>query len=331
MEGFHLTGEANLAAGFTPMGALLKAIIVNSGKDMSGSYSADGRGNDMENTVLPNQEYGFGIASIGRTLLLKGYNDDKRELFLDGDFDNMPTLETGDAAQYVFSIAPGRVEDVKVTLVWHDPAAMESSRVALINDLDLEVYDKNGFQYFPNQRHTRDNINNVEQTVLGSIDGTFIVKVRGFSVPMGPQPYSLVVSRVDVSPTSAPTNAPITPATNAPVAAPTATATPTGDGAGTFAPNAPTDAPSSAPTDAPVAGPPMTKTPTTIITKVVTNAPVSSDEGLGLSGVTGGFIGFALAAVAFALYKLYVIKAATQQVNNGVEEDKKTGVVPQAV
>ena len=50
-EGWQVNGEENKSAGFTPMGALLKAIIVNSGKDMAGSYSINGTGTDMQNTV----------------------------------------------------------------------------------------------------------------------------------------------------------------------------------------------------------------------------------------------------------------------------------------
>jgi hypothetical protein len=205
MEGFHVSGEKNLAVGFTPMGALLKAIIVNSGKDMSGSYSENGRGSDMENTVLPTQEYGFGLVQLDRTLVLKGHNDIGRALFLHGDMADMPTVETGDVVEYEFDLA-GALEDVKVTLVWHDPESMEASRVALVNDLDLEVYDSEGVQYFPNNRRTRDNINNVEQAVLGRVGGKITVKVRGFSVPMGPQPFALVVSRKVVGvATTAPT------------------------------------------------------------------------------------------------------------------------------
>jgi hypothetical protein len=280
MEGFHVTGEKNDTAGFVPMGALLKAIVVNSGKDMSGSYSPNGRGNDMENTVMPNMEYGFGLVQLDRTLVLKGHNDDRRSLFVDGDMANMPSVTTGEAKEYVFNVIEGAREDVKITLVWHDPEAMESSRVALVNDLDLEVV-MDGVQYIPNNRRTRDNINNVEQVVLGGVTSSFTVTVRGHSVPMGPQPYALVVSRYSVvKATAAPTDASKAPTTASPTS--------------------------------------IVVKPVTTIAPTAATAPVddkaSSSSGPG--ALVLGLIGVAIAGVLFGLYKCFSakqVKAASSE------------------
>jgi hypothetical protein len=237
---------------------------------------------------------------------------------------DMPSVSTGTAKEYVFNVFEGEREDVKITLVWHDPEAMESSRVALVNDLDLEVVTSDGIQYFPNNRRTRDNINNVEQVVLGGVTGSFTVMVRGYSVPMGPQPYALVVSRysvVRVRASDAPTGAPTLATEAAITAKPTMNATEV-----TASPTTTVVKPvTAAPTDASKA--PTTASPTSVVVKPVTtiaptgaSAPVDDSEASSSSdpgALVGGLIGFVIGGVLFGLYKCL----AASQVNTSSEEN----------
>jgi hypothetical protein len=204
--------------------------------------------------------------------------------------------------------------------------AMESSRVALVNDLDLEVVTSDGVQYFPNNRRTRDNINNVEQVVLGGVTSSLTVTVRGHSVPMGPQPYALVVSRYYVvKATAAPTDTSKAPSTASPTSS-VVTAAPSRNATEVTAPPTTTVKPvTAAPTDA--SKRPTTASPTSIVVKPVTTiAPtatasaVDDSEAASSSGpgaLVLGLIGVAIAGVLFGLYKCFSAK----QVNASSEED----------
>src|SRR5262249_9457239 len=92
---------------------------------------------------------------------------------------------------------------LKATLVWDDPAAAQNANSALVNDLDISLVSPTGTIYypwllsslFPNNPATRgvDFQNNVERVVVSTpITGAWTIKVRGSSVPQGPQRFSLV-------------------------------------------------------------------------------------------------------------------------------------------
>jgi subtilisin family serine protease len=101
----------------------------------------------------------------------------------------------------------------KVTLVWDDVPAESNAGRALVNDLDLEVIAPDGSTVYgpwildasqeerPAQRNVwssgdpgvRDTVNVVEQVLVDEPDaGTWTIRVSGSSVPLGPQPYSIV-------------------------------------------------------------------------------------------------------------------------------------------
>jgi len=98
---------------------------------------------------------------------------------------------------------PSGLAQLKVTLAWDDPAAIENADPTLINDLDLALIDPGDTAVRPwllNPANpaagaTRgiDRINNLEQVlVVDPLPGTWRIIVRGFHVPQAPQDYSLV-------------------------------------------------------------------------------------------------------------------------------------------
>jgi hypothetical protein len=113
-------------------------------------------------------------------------------------------IDHGDLDEY--QIVVTRQQDLKVTLVWDDPAAALGALSTLMNDLDLELEDPNGVIYHPWVLNPAspadpattgtDNINIIEQvsvaTVSATMTGTWTIRVRGAHVPAGPQRYSLV-------------------------------------------------------------------------------------------------------------------------------------------
>ena len=95
---------------------------------------------------------------------------------------------------------------LKVTLAWDDPAGAPNVMTALVNDLDLVVYDPASNQHFPWTldpqlpglaaiRSLPDRINNIEQVMVDDpMPGVWRVEVRGFNVPEGSQWFSLCAS-----------------------------------------------------------------------------------------------------------------------------------------
>jgi hypothetical protein len=168
-----------------------------------------------------------------------------------------------------------------VTLVWTDYPGAAAASKALVNDLDLVVTAPNGTQYKGNVFNggwsqtggSADRINNVENVYIQSASaGTWTVRVSGYNVPNGPQPFALVVDGVFGG--SPPTNTPIPPTpTDTPVP-PTPTDTPIPPTAThTFTPTdtpvQPTATYTFTPTDTPVQ-----PTATYTFTPIASNTPI---------------------------------------------------------
>ncbi len=111
---------------------------------------------------------------------------------------------------------------VRVTIAWDDEPGAENADPALVNDLDLVVLDPSGTRHYPwtlnpgspaspAVRMQEDHVNIVEQVVAdGTIEpGNWTIEVRGTTVPLGPQSYSLVFEQNGSVPTDAPVMGPL--------------------------------------------------------------------------------------------------------------------------
>jgi hypothetical protein len=103
---------------------------------------------------------------------------------------------------------PEDVMNLKITLVWNDPAAAALSPVSLINDLDLTVEHKTSSQHFrpwllniyphPDSLSLPaiqgiDTVNNTEQVTIADPDpGQYAIKIKSTLLQGGSQPYALV-------------------------------------------------------------------------------------------------------------------------------------------
>ena len=162
-------------AGTLPPAALVKAVLLNSADDLG----------------TPEVDYlsGFGQADA---------------------FGAIATMRAGrffvgsatQGADQVFRIAvPAGPQQMKITLVWSDPAAAANASTALVNDLDLELVGvSNGQRWLPwalsayphadslarPARRRADHLNNAEQITLTlPAAGTYELHVRGFAVAQG--------------------------------------------------------------------------------------------------------------------------------------------------
>ncbi len=110
-------------------------------------------------------------------------------------------VDDGGADEWTFFV-PAGTDTLRVTLAWDDPPAAELAVTTLVNDLDLELESPAAVVHLPfvldpanpslaagTGVNHRDNLEQVR--VLAPASGTWTARVRGGSVPMGPQEYSL--------------------------------------------------------------------------------------------------------------------------------------------
>jgi hypothetical protein len=178
------------ATGTDPLPSTLKAVLIHTARDLDDATSYFNRG--------PDYASGYGSLDVTAAVdMLPFHREDS-------------VSHTGTDT---FNIVVTRMTDLKVTLVWDDPAAASGAAVALINDLDLELEDPLGNFHrpwilnpaSPAAAATRnpDNRNVVEQVVVDSVTGllagTWKIHVRGTNVPSGPQSYSLVTQHLPMT------------------------------------------------------------------------------------------------------------------------------------
>jgi len=159
--------------------SMMKALLIHNARD-------------IENPG-PDYKTGYGIVQIQDTIdfMRTGY-------FVEG------VIGHGDVQEFIVQVVtPG--QPLKVTLVWDDPPASPNAIPALVNDLDLLVTGPDGTFFpwtlnpanpaAPAVRTGPDRLNNIEQVLVDHASpGTWTVTVTGYSVPEGPQTFSLAAS-----------------------------------------------------------------------------------------------------------------------------------------
>ena len=151
VDGFHPTGEAVPENSHDPTGALVKAVILNSGRNMEGNvmgFNRTGLEAIGQLDPLPSTHQGWGRMALDDALYFLG---DRRDLEVLADIptgDEDDSLQTGDVAEYELFVSDD--EPFKVTLVWSDVPGEIYAGKALVNDLDLELVSPEGQHYIGN-------------------------------------------------------------------------------------------------------------------------------------------------------------------------------------
>ncbi|HKA05578.1 MAG TPA: S8 family serine peptidase, partial [Acidimicrobiales bacterium] len=182
-DGWYPTGAAVPANGFTPSAALLKAMAINSADDGVGGFT------------IPDNNIGWGRIDADNVLYFAG---DAKKLLL---VDNTPGLANGQYLDYAINVVDGSVP-LKVSLCWSDYPGNPAAAVQLVNDLDLTVtkgatvYKGNWFSGGVSVADGYRDSANVEECVLvpAPATGLWTVRVAGPAVPIGPQPFALVLT-----------------------------------------------------------------------------------------------------------------------------------------
>lgn len=171
--------------GFSPDANLVKAILINGAFDMTpGQY---GEGATQNVTARPDNHQGWGRVDLVNSLVY----DDTRGL----EYVDHTGLDTGEDFETTFYA--GADAPLRVTLVWTDYPGTEASDGALTNDLDLIVETPDGTLLGNHMLTggTVDRTNNVEGVDIELPEsGGYTLRVEGFNVPEGPQPFVLVMT-----------------------------------------------------------------------------------------------------------------------------------------
>jgi subtilisin family serine protease len=144
---------------FIPSGALLKALLMQSGDQMS-SYPGGGTVHKTTLHTPPDVFQGYGRINLENVLPLVSASSSSYTLFIDETYVTQLT-------ERKYSVAvTSTSHPLKVTLVWMDPPNSEFAAKVLLHDLDLVVESPSGAQYLGNGKGqssgvTRDEVNPV--------------------------------------------------------------------------------------------------------------------------------------------------------------------------
>lgn len=174
-----------------PSAALVKATLVNGAYDMTpGQYGA---GPTQDVIRRPDVNQGWGRVDLYNSLVY----DAPRKLWF---YQHTTGLSTNQEYSVTLRIKDN-LHPLRFTLVWTDYPGTEAANGGLVNDLDLTVVAPNGATYTGNDlldgslNGTVDHANNVEGVdIAGPQLGEYVVRVRGYNIAHGPQPFALVAS-----------------------------------------------------------------------------------------------------------------------------------------
>lgn len=172
-----------------PLPALVKAMLIHTAKDLG--------------TAGP--DFMFGYGAVDAKALIDLLRADNGTL---GDGSGRQwgtdTIAQGEVKTYSITVSSGTPE-LKASLAWDDPAAEAFAATALINNLTLELVAPNGTIHqawalsagnpgMPAVK-TGNSVDNQEQVVVSNpAAGTWLVRITGTSVPLGPQELGLAYS-----------------------------------------------------------------------------------------------------------------------------------------
>jgi len=181
--------------GSNPSAALTKALLCNSATDLG--------------LAGPDAAFGFGIANVEAAVATINQRESETLTPFVED-------EVGNGLEKNYSVKVAGSVQLKLTLCWMDAPGVPASRSALVNDLDVDITDPSGTIHFPYSlapvptsdtplqaatRTARNTVDPIEQIVVNNpANGTWNVRVRGASVPLGPQSFAVVFNQQTAPP-----------------------------------------------------------------------------------------------------------------------------------
>ena len=199
-EGWYPSGTKRPDNSFVPSGALLKATLLNSTRDMTGT---DALGATAPVNGYPTNMEGWGELVLDDALY---FNGDARNLAV-WDVRHAAGLNTSERDAYTLNVSTNTLP-LKITLAWQEPpAATANFGAPVINDLDLRVIAPDGTTIFRGNNFSAsqslagdavsDPVNNVEMVLVTVPQtGLWRIEVIGTAVNQGnpSQGYALVAT-----------------------------------------------------------------------------------------------------------------------------------------
>lgn len=186
--GWYPGGAANAGDGFVPSGALLKATLLNSSRDMTGESG------------YPTHDEGWGRLLLDHALYFAG---DARRLWV-ADVDAAGGFSGPSQSHVHYVNVYANTSELNLCLSFTDAAGALNSSAPVVNDLDLEVVTPTGTLYrgnvfsggFSTTGGSADPLNNVERVRITAPPlGWYVVTVRSRTVTTATaQPYALVAT-----------------------------------------------------------------------------------------------------------------------------------------
>ncbi len=153
-DGFYPTGSANPAHSLHPSAALLKAMLMNSGRSMSGAHTDNGAGGSW-----PSYGQGWGRVTADDVLYFTGEHRGlwlHDEYALDGSAGFDAAGQTRTFTLTVGNGAPFGTEPLEITLAWADYPGLPPAGGPLVNNLDLTVIGPDGAVHVGNDANSND-------------------------------------------------------------------------------------------------------------------------------------------------------------------------------
>lgn len=184
----------------TPSAALVKALLLNGARDLSPGQYGTGTQREIPQS-WPNNAEGWGRATLSDTISLNG----NQTIWL---ADDAAGLVQADSRTYSLNVSAGA--RLRISLAWTDYPASPIAGRALVNDLDLEVQPPSGPLLRGNASADlaascrdatsgADRCDNLESLEIAAPEaGVYIVRVRGATVPQGPQPFAVVARASEI-------------------------------------------------------------------------------------------------------------------------------------
>jgi hypothetical protein len=187
---------------FSPLGALMRAMIVHSGQPLEYLLTST---NQLESIDYPGNEQGYGRVQLDE-VLYSTLIDSTGQLMLMGSSSQSENPNeyvsfsaSGDA--HTFTIVPSSTSAIRVTLAWTDPVAYSGTKAILVNDLDLSITTPSGETLYPSVTGgvSADHTNTVEMIDIDAPTegGEYTITVSAYALSdlsYGDQTYGLVVT-----------------------------------------------------------------------------------------------------------------------------------------
>lgn len=202
LDGWYGTGVQGGSEGFTPSGALLKAMLIHGAQPLLQVQMGD---TSVDETTWLDSNQGFGRAQVdmGLSFNTNATRDGLTQFVLgaaDTSSEHYVAMDSCTTHTYNFTVVTldelpegqDMPSTVYATLVWTDYPGSVGSSNPLVNDLDIRIY--NSTTSFDAVR-VNDRRNNAEMVVLEnpSPGGEYIVEIKCISMSVT-QPYALVLT-----------------------------------------------------------------------------------------------------------------------------------------